>query len=111
MKHNAAAAEDASCSSMGWGMHPAAYSPWGGQGPAAASLLHEVTRRLVADCDTESRKQRAREARQSLSLALARSVAGQLALRSRAVESTADVSPVAGGDAAPPLLSLFPWWQ
>ena len=32
----------AQCEGMGWGHHPAAYSPWGGQGTAAKSLLFEV---------------------------------------------------------------------
>ena len=32
------------CQAMGWGHHPAAYSPWGGQGSAAKSLLYEPPR-------------------------------------------------------------------
>jgi hypothetical protein len=101
--------EEASCSTMGWGLHPAAYSPWGGQGPAAASLLFETTRRLAAECGAWSRKSRVREARQGLSLALARAVATQLSVRSRALESSTGEAEVVADSA--PLLTLFPWWN
>ena len=37
------------CDTMGWAHHPAAYSPWGGQGSAAKGLLHEVLKRATAD--------------------------------------------------------------
>ena len=38
------------CEAMGWGHHPAAYSPWGGgQGTAAKSLLFEVLKRATSD--------------------------------------------------------------
>jgi hypothetical protein len=73
---------------VGWGFHPAAYSPWGGQGPGAATLLHEVCRRACADADGWSRQTRSREIRQALSLTLAREVAHQLDLRCRVEEST-----------------------
>ena len=66
---------------MGWGHHPAAYTPWGGQGPAALALLHEATMRATADLEGWPKAQRIMELRQGLSITLAREVAGQLALR------------------------------
>ena len=79
--------EAASCALMGWGHHPAAYSPWGGEGPAARALLFEVTKRATADLQGWPRTQRMLEIRQGLSLALARGVAAQLALRCRLEEA------------------------
>ena len=75
--------------SAGWGFHPAAYSVWGAQGPGAATLLHEICKRATADSEAWSRLARAREIRQSLSLALARETARQLDLRCRMLDAEA----------------------
>ena len=75
-----------SCLAMGWGHHPAAYSPWGGQGPAAKALLHDVCRRATADLEGWPKTQRMLEIRQGISLSLARGVASQLAMRCRISE-------------------------
>ena len=76
-----------SCHAMGWGHHPAAYSPWGGQGTAARSLLYEVLKRATADQQGWSKTQRILEMRQNISMTLAREVAKQLSLRCRVQES------------------------
>ena len=76
-----------SCSLMHWSSHPAAFNPWGGSGPAARSLLTDILRRATSDLDEKSRSHRITEIRQGLSMALAREVAKQLALRTRIVES------------------------
>ena len=75
------------CDAMGWGHHPAAYSPWGGQGTAARSLLHEVLKRATADQNGWAKTQRILELRQNISVTLAREVARQLALRCRVVDT------------------------
>ena len=103
--------EESSCAAMGWGLHPVAYSPWGGQGPAAASLLREVLRRLSSDREGWTGSSASREARQSLSLALARSVASQLALRARSLESSSSALHPSDVADVSPLLTLFPWWE
>ena len=77
----------AQCEAMGWGHHPAAYSPWGGQGTAARSLLFEVLKRATADQQGWAKTQRILELRQNLSITLAREVAKQLSLRCRVLES------------------------
>ena len=76
-----------SCTLMHWSSHPAAFNPWGGTGPAARSLLTDILRRATSDLDEKSRNLRITEIRQGLSMALAREVAKQLALRTRIVES------------------------
>ena len=37
------------CDAMGWAHHPAADSPWAGQGAATKGLLHELLKRATAD--------------------------------------------------------------
>ena len=37
------------CAKVGWGFHPAAFSPWGGQGPKCKWLIEEITKRVTAD--------------------------------------------------------------
>ena len=76
-----------SCKIMHWSSHPAAFNPWGGTGPAARSLLNEISRRASSDLDESSRAQRISEIRQGISIALASEVAKQLSLRSRVVET------------------------
>ena len=76
-----------SCDAMVWAHHPAAYSPWGGQGAAAKGLLHELLKRATADQQGWPKVQMILELRQNLSLALAREVAKQLAMRFRVLES------------------------
>ena len=74
------------CASVGCGFHPAEYSPWGGMGPSARWLLQEVTKRITVDLPHASHSLRAAELRQTLSLALAREVARELALRCRVID-------------------------
>jgi hypothetical protein len=74
------------CAAAGWGCHPAAYTPWGGMGRGAASLLAEVSKRAGADGSGWAMRARAAETRQSLSLALMREVARQLDARCLAQE-------------------------
>ena len=71
----------ATCRHVRWACHPAAYSPWGGQGPLAGSLLREVSKRAGADGTSWTRRARAGEMRQHLSLTLMREVARQLDAR------------------------------
>lgn len=75
------------CHQMGWGHHPAGYSPWGGQGAHARSLLYEVLRRATADLVGWAKAQRLAELRQNLALTLAREVARQLSLRCRVIDA------------------------
>ena len=76
-----------SCEAMGWGHHPAAYSPWGGQGTAARSLLWEVLKHATSDQQGWAKTQRILELRQNLSITLAREVARQLSLRCQVSDS------------------------
>ena len=69
------------CKIAGWGFLPAAYNPWGGQGPGAKHLLWEILKRATADMEGWAKTQRRMEIQESLSLALARGVAEQLSLR------------------------------
>ena len=71
------------CSAVGWGCHAVAYSPWGGQGPGAKALLHEVMRRATADLEGWPKAAKIAEHTQAISLALAREVARQLRVRCR----------------------------
>jgi hypothetical protein len=71
----------ASCRAVRWGCHPVAFSPWGGVGPLALSLLHELGRRSAPDGSTWLRKERMAELRQIISLSLMREVARQLSAR------------------------------
>ena len=75
------------CEQMGWGHHPAGYSPWGGQGAHARSLLYEVLRRATADLVGWPKAQRLAELRQNLALTLAREVAKQLAVRCQVIDA------------------------
>ena len=75
------------CEQMGWGHHPAGYSPWGGQGAHARSLLYEVLRRATADLVGWPKAQRLAELRQNLALTLAREVARQLAVRCQVIDA------------------------
>ena len=77
----------AQCQEAGWGHHPAAYSPWGGQGTAARNLLWEVLKRATADLEGWAKTQRILDLRQNMSLALVRGMARQLALRCQVLES------------------------
>ena len=74
------------CIAMRWAYQPAAFSPWGGMGPSAKSLYFEATKRLVTDTPSSMLEARHAEIRQALSLSIARQVARQLSLRSRALE-------------------------
>ena len=81
------------CRRVGWGFTPAAFSPWGGCGPSARALLHEVGRRATADLEGWPKLRRLRELHENLSLTLAREVARQLSLRNRVQDAcTGDVS-------------------
>ena len=74
---------------MCWGLHPAAVSPWGGMGPGARHLLYEVTKKALSDTPVHSKDFRTLEILQVLSLALARQVASQLSTRCRILEDSA----------------------
>ena len=80
----------ASCQSMGWGAHPVAFSPWGGAGSAAKSLVHELLKKAMSELDSSAKGQRTSQLRQNISLALAREVARQLSLRNRVIEESFD---------------------
>jgi hypothetical protein len=77
------AAEGDLCRQAGWGFVPAAFTPWGGCGPSARSILHEVGRRATAALSGWPKAGRLREIHEGLSLTLAREVARQLSLRNR----------------------------
>lgn len=72
-----------SCEAMRWSAHPAAFSPWGGAGPAAKSLLFEITKRIAGDLHPAIQQERSTEIRQNLSLALVREIAKQLQVRNQ----------------------------
>ena len=69
------------CSDMGWGMQPAAFSPWGGAGPSARHLLFETIKRCSSDSQGFAKESKSREMREQLSVTLARELAQQLSLR------------------------------
>ena len=76
-------AEGDLCRQAGWGFNPAAFTPWGGCGPSARTLLYEVGRRATAALSGWPKLRRLREIREGLSLTMAREVARQLSLRNR----------------------------
>lgn len=77
------ASEGDLCRQVGWGFTPAAFTPWGGVGPSARAILHEVGRRATAALTGWPKERRLRELYEGLSLTLARQVARQLSLRNR----------------------------
>jgi hypothetical protein len=86
------AAEGDLCRQAGWGFTPAAFTPWGGCGPSARALLHEVGRRATAALAGWPKERRLREINENLSLTLAREVARQLSLCHRVQDAcTGDV--------------------
>jgi len=86
------AAEGDLCQRAGWGFAPAAFTPWGGAGPTARALLHEVGRRATAHLSGWPKQRRLREIHEGLSLTLAREVVRQLSVRNRVQEDcTGDV--------------------
>jgi len=82
--------EGAQCTSVGWGFHPAAFSPWGGAGPGAKSLWFELAKKLAPDLQGWPRHQLLRETVEGLSLCMARSTARQLGLRCKVADVCAD---------------------
>ena len=84
-EHGKTSRQGPQCGAAAWGFHPAAYNPWGGQGPGAKSLLFTVTKRACADLLGWSRAEKAREIKFALATALAKGVAAQLALRLKVV--------------------------
>ena len=74
-------AEGDLCRRAGWGFTPAAFTPWGGSGPTARALLHEVGRRATNNLAGWPKQRRLREIHEGLSLTLAREVVRQLNLR------------------------------
>ena len=80
------------CRRAGWGFIPAAFTPWGGCGPSARALLHEVGRQATAALEGWPKQRRLREIHEGLSLTLAREVARQLTLRNRVQDAcTGDI--------------------
>ena len=75
------------CTSMRWGMQPAAFSPWGGAGPSARHLLFETIKRVSSDAVGLSAETKSREFREVISLAIAREVARQLSLRCQVLDT------------------------
>ena len=76
-------AEGDLCLRAGWGFAPAAFTPWGGAGPTARALLHEVGRRATSHLSGWPKQRRLREIHENLSLTLAREVVRQLSVRNR----------------------------
>ena len=81
------AKEAESCSRMGWSHHPAAYSTWGGQGPAATAFMAEILRRATGDLEGWPKIKRIMEIRQGLSVTLAKQLGQQLGLRCQVLEA------------------------
>ena len=77
------AAEGDLCAQAGWGFAPAAFNPWGGMGPTARAILHEVGKRATAHLAGWPKQRRLREIHEGVSLTLAREVVRQLSLRNR----------------------------
>ena len=76
-----------SCEKQRWLSNPAAFSPWGGCGPAAKSLLRDLISRIVGAQHPAVRECRTREIRENLSLTLARHIAKQLSVKNRVLET------------------------
>jgi hypothetical protein len=76
-----------SCTTMGWGMQPAAFSPWGAPGPSARHLLFETIKRCSMDCQGFAADSKSREIRETLSITMARELAQQLALRCQILDN------------------------
>ena len=75
------------CAHSRWAFQPAAFNPWGGMGPSACEILHEISKRATAELAGWLKTRRLTEIYQGISLALARHVARQLHLRSRVLDS------------------------
>ena len=75
------------CTSMRWGMQPAAFSPWGGAGPSARHLLYETLRRVAPDHVGLAVEAKAREFRDTIYLTLARELARQLSLKCQILDA------------------------
>jgi hypothetical protein len=80
-------AEGDLCLRAGWGFAPMAFSPWGGIGPNARALLHEIGRRATAHLSGWPKQRCLREMHENISLTLAREVVSQLSLRNRVQDS------------------------
>ena len=81
-----AQAEGDLCQRAGWGFVPVAFSPWGGAGPNARALLHEIGKRATTHLSGWPKQRCLRELHENLSLTLAREVVRQLSLRNRVQE-------------------------
>ena len=75
---------------MRWGLHPAAFTPWGGMGPGTKHLLYEVSKRALSDIPSHSKDFRSLEIYQIISITLAREVASQLAVRCRILDDLSE---------------------
>ena len=75
------------CTTMRWGMQPAAFSPWGGAGPSAKHLIFETVKRITSDGVGLAAETKAREFREVISMAIAREVARQLSLRCQILDT------------------------
>ena len=62
----------------GWVFHPAAFHPWGGQGPLCSTLLDKVVRRLASPLQGRERSQFIDSFWQRLGQSLMKGVASQL---------------------------------
>ncbi len=101
VEHAKKSKEGAQCTTVGWGFHPAAFSPWGGMGPGAKSLWFELAKKLAPDLQGWPRHQLLRETVEGLSLCMARSTARQLWLRCKIADQCTDP---AAKDLPPPCL-------
>ena len=81
-------AAEARCARHSWDFLGAGFSPWGGSGPAATTILFELTKRVTHGLPGRRKSERASEVRQNFSLALARVVACQLRLAVRVMDHT-----------------------
>ena len=84
------AESDEVCARMRWGFMPAGMSTFGGTGPSFQELLKEVLARGTGDLRGWPKTERVLEVHRGLSLAVARHVARQLAVRNRVRERAAE---------------------
>jgi hypothetical protein len=87
---NKVTAEAEMCREVGWGFMPAAFTPWGGSGPTARSLLYEIGRLATAALEGWPKQRRLREIQETISLTLARATVRQLRLRNRVQDACVD---------------------
>ena len=96
----------------GWLFTPAAFHPWGGQGPMCAAFLEKLARRTAGDVHGKARSNSIASFWNRVSLSVMKGVAEQLSIalhvrNSITGEPPFTAGPVQMGNNVPPLVDIF----